>query len=70
MGAILAWPQVITALFLSYILGGLFAAALLIFGKKSWGDKLPFGTFLTVATFVTMLYGETLIRWYWTLCGF
>ena len=70
MGAILSWPQIITALFLSYILGGLFAAGLLIFGKKSWGDKLPFGTFLTVATFVTMLYGETLIRWYWTLCGF
>ncbi len=70
MGAILSWPQVITALFVAYILGGLFAAALLIFGKKALGDKLPFGTFLAVATFVTMLYGETLIRWYWALCGF
>lgn len=69
MGAILAWPQVLTALFLAYILGGLFASVLLIMQKKHWGDKLPFGTFLTLATFITLLYGDVLVRWYWAIWG-
>ncbi|MCB9802852.1 prepilin peptidase [Candidatus Nomurabacteria bacterium] len=66
MGMILGWPQVLTALFLAYVLGGLFASGLLIFKKKHWGDKLPFGTFLTLATFIVLLYGETLINFYWS----
>lgn len=70
MGALLSWPKVLTALFLAYVLGGLFATGLLLFKKKSWGDKLPFGTFLTLATFIVLLYGEALIRWYFNLWRF
>ena len=67
MGAILGWPQVLTALFVAYLLGSLFAVGLLVSGKKHWGDKLPFGTFLSLATVIVMLYGEILIKWYWSL---
>ncbi len=69
MGAALGFSHVLAALFLAYILGGIFATFLLIFGKKHLGDKLPFGTFLTLATFVILLYGDVLIRWYLTLWG-
>ena len=67
MGVILGWPQVLTALFVAYLLGSLFAIGLLLSGKKHWGDKLPFGTFLSLATFIVLLYGEVLIKWYWSL---
>ena len=67
MGAILGWPGVLLGLFLAYILGGIFAAGLLLFRKKHWGDKLPFGTFLALATFIILLYGDILFNWYTSL---
>ncbi len=67
MGMILGWPQIITALFLAYVLGSIVGIGLLLTKKKGWQDKLPFGTFLTVATILTMLYGQEIIKWYWSL---
>lgn len=64
MGAILGWPQVLTALFLAYIIGSIFSIGLLLGKKKHMSDKVPFGTFLSLATFITMLYGPKLYQWY------
>lgn len=70
MGAILGWPQILTALFLSYIIGSIFSIGLLLAKKKGMSDKVPFGTFLSLATFITMLYGPEIIDWYLTLFNF
>lgn len=67
MGIILGWPHILTALFLAYIMGSLFSIILLLRGRKDWGDKIPFGTFLTLATFITMFYGPQLVAWYFSL---
>ncbi|MFA6466243.1 MAG: prepilin peptidase [Patescibacteria group bacterium] len=67
MGAILGWPQVLTALFLSYILGSFISIFLLLGKRKDWGDKIPFGTFLAIGTFLTMLWGPILVNWYLSL---
>ena len=67
IGCIVGWPQILTALFLAYILGSVISAILLLNNKKRWGDKIPFGTFLALATFLTMLYGQNLVAWYWGL---
>lgn len=67
MGVILGWPQVITALFLAYLIGSIVGVFLLVNKKKGWGDKLPFGTFLSLATVIVLLYGEQLVNWYWSL---
>jgi len=67
MGAILGWPHVLTALFLSYFLGSIVSIVLLLYKKKEWGDKVPFGTFLTVGTFMTMLWGPFLVKFYLSL---
>ena len=67
MGIILGWPHIFTALFIAYIIGSLVSIFLLIADKKKWGDKIPFGTFLTLATFITLLYGDRLIDWYLSL---
>jgi len=67
MGVILGWPQILTALFISYILGSVISIFLLLGKNKDWGDKIPFGTFLTVGTLMTMLWGPYLVNWYWSL---
>ncbi len=67
MGILLGWPHILTALFVAYILGSLISIVLLFGNKKHLTDKIPFGTFLSVATFVTMLYGDWLVAWYWSI---
>ncbi|OGY93262.1 MAG: hypothetical protein A2406_01215 [Candidatus Komeilibacteria bacterium RIFOXYC1_FULL_37_11] len=67
MGVILGWPHVLTALFISYVLGSAVGVSLLWSKRKDWGDKIPFGTFLTIGTFMTMLWGPALVKWYLSL---
>jgi prepilin signal peptidase PulO-like enzyme (type II secretory pathway) len=70
MGAALGWPQILTALFIAYILGSAVGLSLIAGGKKQWGSKVPFGTFLSVATIITLFWGERLVDWYLNLFRF
>ncbi len=67
MGVLLGWPDILVALFLAYVLGSFFGIILLSSGKKHLSDKVAFGTFLTLATFLTLLYGSQIVGWYWSL---
>lgn len=64
MGLMLGLGSGLVALFLSYALGAIVGAYLLISGKKKFGSKIPFGTFLAVGTFVALLWGSTILDWY------
>jgi len=64
MGVMLGWPKVLVALFLAYILGAVLGLSLIALKKKQWHSQLPFGTFLSLATVITLLYGEGLLAWY------
>jgi len=64
MGFILGWPQVLVALALSYFVGAAVALPLLVCKKKKWSSHIPFGTFLTVGTFIALIFGEEIITWY------
>lgn len=64
MGVLLSWPLILVALFLAYVVGSIVGLGLVILGSKSFGSKIPFGTFLTVATFVSLLCGRELWDWY------
>jgi len=67
MGLIVSWPQILTALFLSYVGGAVFAIPLLILKKKTLKSEIPFGVFLVPATIITMFWGERIISWYFSL---
>ncbi len=69
MGALLAWPNILAALFISYILGALVAVPLLLLKKKGLSSQIPFGTFLSVGTLVAMLWGSQIVLWYRALVG-
>lgn len=71
MALALATPsRIMAAIFVAYILGALVGIGLIIAGKKETGSKLPFGTFLAVATVIIYFWGEAIINWYAKLAGF
>ena len=54
-------------LLLAFIMGGVISLLLLVSGVKSKGDAIPFGPFLCLAAFVTILYQPFLFNFYWQL---
>jgi prepilin signal peptidase PulO-like enzyme (type II secretory pathway) len=64
MGVWLGWPNILVALFLSYILGAIVSVGLLVFKRKKWASEIPFGTFLAIGTLVSLYYATDLINWY------
>lgn len=64
IGAFLGWRYIIISLFLGFILGAL-AGILLILSKiKSREDAIPFGPFIVLGSFITLLWGDKIISWY------
>ncbi len=69
-GTVLASPSLsLMMLFLSSLLGLAFAAPSLVSGKKHMTSRLPYGPFLIMATFITLLVGQDVIDWYKRLLG-
>jgi prepilin signal peptidase PulO-like enzyme (type II secretory pathway) len=64
MGVILGWPHVLIALLLAYFSGAIIGVILIILKKKTLASETPFGTYLALATFITMIYGEQIVQWY------
>lgn len=64
MGLILGWELGLVGLFIAYLLGAVIALLLLATKRVDRKTQLPFGVFLTLATFVTMLFGEQLLSMY------
>lgn len=68
LGAI--FPQAIHlmfAIFSAYIIGSLVGVSLIIFGRKSWGSKLPLGVFLAFGAIFTLILGELVKVLYYSL---
>ncbi len=69
LGLLVPWPQTLVLFFLAYLIGAVVGLALIAYGSKSLQSRLPFGTFLTLAAFLAMLWGQELIHWYFELAG-
>jgi prepilin signal peptidase PulO-like enzyme (type II secretory pathway) len=67
MAFFLGWPNVLVALFVSFLLGAVVGIFLVFRGKKSMSSEVPFGPFLVIGTFFAMLEGEKIIDWYTSL---
>lgn len=64
IGIITGWQLVFVAIFLAVLSGGLVALVLLILKAKSRKQGIPFGPFLSLATMVTLLWGNDILSWY------
>lgn len=57
----------ILAIMIAYFIGSIVGVGLILGGKKKWGSKLPLGVFLSVATIVTLFWGQEIIAWYFNM---
>jgi leader peptidase (prepilin peptidase)/N-methyltransferase len=67
IGLLVGYPDVLLSLGFAFIVGSLFAISLLFFGLKKMKDGVPFGPFLAVGMYLALFYGETFLRWYFSL---
>ncbi|MBO8171969.1 MAG: prepilin peptidase [Bacillaceae bacterium] len=64
IGLVLGWKGTMLALFVSFMLGGLVAAVLLMTGRVGRKDRIPFGPFIFAGTMMSFFYGEEFLFWY------
>lgn len=64
IGAFLGWRYIIISLFLGFFLGALAGIILIMLKIKSREDVVPFGPFIVLGSFITLLWGEKIISWY------
>ncbi len=64
MGLLLGWPNIISALFISFLLGAIIGVGLILAKKKGLKSEVPFGPFLVTGTFIALFWGEKIINWY------
>jgi leader peptidase (prepilin peptidase)/N-methyltransferase len=62
MGLLLGWNLVLVALFLAYAIGAVFSAGLLLARRATAKTQIAFGTFLTLGTFLALLWGDALVN--------
>ncbi|OGZ31847.1 MAG: hypothetical protein A2V69_03755 [Candidatus Portnoybacteria bacterium RBG_13_40_8] len=59
--------QLFAAVFLAFLFGALISLVLIIFKKKTLKSEIPFGPFLTGASFIIIFWGSYLIDWYFNI---
>ncbi|HWR08181.1 prepilin peptidase, partial [Sporomusa sp.] len=64
LGLWLGLKLTLLTLFLSFVIGGIGSLLLLAFKIKGRKDFIPFGPFIAIAAFISMLYGNEIIAWY------
>lgn len=70
MGAAGLWlgnSATVLALMIGFVLGSSVGVLLIALKKKSRKDYIPFGPYLCIGIFVSLLYGPALIHWYMNL---
>ncbi|MBU0598595.1 prepilin peptidase, partial [Patescibacteria group bacterium] len=64
MGMMLGYKVLLVGLFLSYVFGSIVGIGLIIGSKKKWKSQVPFGTFLSLGTFIAFILGDKIISFY------
>lgn len=70
VGTFLGWKNLLVMLLIASFLGSIIGLALIYFkAKKGKPTYIPFGPFLTIGAWISIYFGETLIRAYLSLVG-
>lgn len=64
MGLALGFPTVLIALLIAVLSSGLLASFLLLFRIRGRKSAIPFGPFLSASTFLSLVWGQELLRLY------
>ncbi|MEW6457167.1 MAG: prepilin peptidase [Acidobacteriota bacterium] len=70
VGAFLGWRKSLLTLIIASFLGAMVGVIMIVFKKKGLKFALPFGTFLSLSAFLSLLYGDIIIDFYLSLSQF
>jgi leader peptidase (prepilin peptidase)/N-methyltransferase len=65
VGLITAWPDVVVALFMTIMSGGIVAVALILTRLRGRKDPIAYATFLVIGATIALTWGEQIRHWYW-----
>ncbi|WP_221566265.1 A24 family peptidase [Alkalihalobacillus sp. TS-13] len=64
LGLVFGWKGILLVLFLASFIGSIVGLSLFAMKKVKRKQHVPFGPFIVVAAFVTLFWGEPILRWY------
>ena len=64
IGLLIGLPYTILTTLLSFFIGAIVGVFLLALNKLKPGMEMPFGPFIAVGAFISMLWGNQIITWY------
>ncbi|KGK86355.1 peptidase A24 [Desulfosporosinus sp. HMP52] len=64
IGLFLGWRMTLLALFISVVLGGMISLLLILLGKATRKSTIPFGPFIVIGVFITVMWGWDIAYWY------
>jgi len=67
LALLLGAQKTIVGLFFSFVIGALVGLSLIMFGKSKMKTAIPFGPFLVVGTVISLIWGDFIYSWYWSL---
>jgi len=67
LALLLGAPKMLICLFLAFIIGAVVGIILLVFGKGKLKTAIPFGPFLILGTVLSLIWGDALFSWYFSL---
>lgn len=69
LGLWLGVKLTVLTLFFAFCSGGVTGMALILAGRKSRKDFMPFAPFIAAGAFLSLLYGDKIIDWYLAIAG-
>jgi prepilin signal peptidase PulO-like enzyme (type II secretory pathway) len=69
LGLAIPFPSIVIMILLAYGLGAVIGIVLILIKAKRFSSEMPFGTFLAVATLISLYYGSSLTEWYLRITG-
>ena len=64
LGFALGWPLVLIVFLLAFLLGAAVGVILMLAGKKTRRDPLPFGPFIAISFLISVFWGVQIWQWY------
>lgn len=67
LGLYLGWSGILLVFFIAFLAGSVVGLTWAWLKKKTLKTALPFGPFLSTATLIVLIWGESIINWYLSL---
>ena len=64
IGAFIGWKYIIVSLFVGFFIGAIAGILLILLKIRNRDDLVPFGPFIVLGSFITLLWGENILSWY------